>query len=158
MTAKWLTRVWLAMLISLFVTTVALATSASATRANYVGSSDAVAYTSASDYDTSRWLGYLESKVVNPQFNISVVGYRSWTLREFCDLIITQSISVPADYNTNYWRYARSRLVTKEPCSGERTARSYTRHDFNHPGANGYCGGPSTAWCPDLVMPHQAVP
>ena len=58
---------------------------------NYVGSSDAVAEQLVNNVNASRWKAEIRSKMTSPQVNINVIGRRSWTVREYCDLAWTQN-------------------------------------------------------------------
>lgn len=117
---------------------------------NYVGSSDAVAEQLVNNVNASRWKAEIRSKMISPYVNINVIGKRSWTVREYCDLAWTQNYQYGGEYNAHTWYYSKSKTVYKEPCSGDRFGRSYGQHDFNDDGVS--------AWAPYLNTNYRLVP
>jgi len=134
------------------------ASAASATRVDYVGSSDAVASQTVTNVNSSTWKADFISKMVNPTVTINVLGRRWWTVREYCDLLIVHNHTYGGEAPSGSY-YQRTDSHTKQPCSGDRFGRSQGKHDFNHTGANGYCPGEaSTKWCPTLDTGFIAIP
>jgi hypothetical protein len=117
---------------------------------NYVGSSDAVAMQIVNNVNASRWRAEIRSYMTSPQVNINIIGRRSWTVREYCDLAWTQNYQYGGNYNTDTWNYSKTKTVIKEPCSGDRFGRSYGQHDFNDDGVS--------AWAPYLYTNYVFVP
>lgn len=150
----------LSLLMAMVMAVAVAATSVSSTRLNYIPSngSDAYAYQSAQNVNSSTWSATLTSKMIAPQTNINVIGRRSHTLKEYCDFLLVRIHQYAGAVNNNYWFYSKTNPVTKEPCSGDRFGQSLGQHDFNHTGANGSCGGPSTYWCPNLQTSWQSIP
>lgn len=116
---------------------------------NYVGSSDAVAEQSVNNVNASRWKAKIKSYMTSPIVTINVIGRRSWTVREYCDLAWTQNYQYDGD-TISYYYYSRSKTVYKEPCSGDRFGRSYGQHDFHHDDVS--------RWKPYLYTNYVFVP
>ena len=140
----------LALLIAVIIVNTALAYSKNVWYYNYVGSSDAKGTVSVNNGET-KWTAKIQSKIVNPQTSINVIGRTWWTVRELCEATWTQNFQYGGAYKSGGGSsYSASKSVTKQHCTGMRFGRSMGGHDFNHTGV--------PRWQPTNDTHHVQVP
>lgn len=128
----------------------AIAATISKTYINYVGNSNAKAIQTAKDLTVSRWKSEFVSRIEITPVPINVIGRTWWRVREYCWPNWTQNFEYSGDFDMNDFDYYKTKVVIKQPCTGDRFGKSLGGHDFN----DNY----SPQWRPTQETNYQLVP